>query len=44
MRPALRTPREAGAFAPKKLYPLPRFVPTDEQRKIVEKAAGFGLP
>jgi hypothetical protein len=23
---------------------LPRFVPTDEQRKIVEKAAGFGLP
>jgi hypothetical protein len=22
----------------------PRFVPTDEQRKIVEKAAGFGLP
>jgi len=23
---------------------LPRFVPTEEQRKIVEKAAGFGLP
>jgi len=23
---------------------MPSFVPTDEQRRIVEKAAGFGLP
>jgi len=23
---------------------MPRFEPTDEQRQIVEKASGFGLP